>query len=236
MHYTAASMKRLVLFDIDGTLIRDSGAAREAYSIALRETYGFERGVADYDFSGKTDPEITFMVLGDAGFAREEIEAKFSRLWDVYLTELEQRADLNHIRALEGAHALLDELDADPDILLALLTGNIEPGARIKLAPPQLNHYFAFGAFGSDDHRRAELPPIAMARASERFGVEIRERDVVIIGDSIFDIRCGVPHNATTVAVSTGRTDAETLRGENPDFLFDSLEPSEELLRAIRGF
>lgn len=228
-------MRRLVLFDIDGTLIRDGGASRTAYLRALQHAYDFRGEVTGYDFSGKTDPEITYMVLGDAGYEHEEITRGFSRLWPKYLDELAARASRETIQLLEGVEALLEELSDDREIVLALLTGNIEPGARVKLGPYDLNRFFPFGAFGSDDHRRDHLPPIAMQRASESLGCTIRGRDVVVIGDSIYDIRCGVPHNATTIAVSTGRTDADRLRAEDPHHLFESLHPTEELIRAIRG-
>lgn len=228
-------MRRLVLFDIDGTLIKDSGASRAAYQKALQHAYGYSGTVSGYDFSGKTDPEITYMVLGDAGYSTDEIEREFGELWRVYLAELSARASRETIELLDGVAELLEILDADGDIVLALLTGNIEPGARLKLSPHQLNRYFPFGAFGSDDYRRNELPPIAMQRASEAHGCAIRGRDVVVIGDSIYDVRCGVPHNATTIAVSTGRTSAEMLKAEEPDFLFETLSPSAALLAAIRG-
>lgn len=228
-------MKRLVLFDIDGTLIRDSGASRAAYRAALEHAYGFTGEVTQYDFSGKTDPEITYMVMRDAGLTEEEIERGFGALWHKYIEELGVRASRETIHVLGGVFELLDVLRRRADVVLALLTGNIEPGARLKLAPHQLNDYFTFGAFGSDDHRRVELPPIAIERAKEAVGCDVSGRDVVVIGDSIYDVRCGVPHQATTIAVATGKTAAETLRAENPDYLFESLAPTPELIAAICG-
>jgi phosphoglycolate phosphatase-like HAD superfamily hydrolase len=228
-------MKRLILFDIDGTLVLDDGAAREAYSIGLEQVFGHSGSIRQYDFSGKTDPEITHMVLGDAGWSREAVDERLDALWDVYTRELAARATAERIRALPGIFPLLEELSRDRTLQLALLTGNIERGARIKLAPHGLNDYFAFGAFGSDHHQRDMLPPIAIRRALEATGIEFSPRDVVIIGDSIYDIRCGVPHGATTIAVPTGRTPAALLQAENPHHLFPSLEPAAPLLDAIRG-
>ena len=111
---------------------------------------------------------------------------------------------------------------------LALLTGNIERGARLKLSGPALNGYFPFGAFGSDSPRREELVPIAVQRSGHRFS----GRDVVIIGDSIYDVRCGTPHSATTIAIASGKTSAELLRAENPNHFFESAEDP-GLLNAI---
>src|ERR1051326_1335273 len=156
---------RLVLFDIDGTLITDGGAARAAFAAALEATYGYRGDLRRYDFSGRTDPQITHMVLRDAGLSAAEIDARMDALWMVYLEHLATQTP-SRVRALPGVVELLDALAAVPGVTLALLTGNIEPGARLKLAGADLNRYFPFGAFGSDSAKREELPPIAVARAA----------------------------------------------------------------------
>jgi phosphoglycolate phosphatase-like HAD superfamily hydrolase len=224
--------RRLVLFDIDGTLITDGGAARHAFAIAIEETYGYRGDLRRYDFSGRTDPQIAHMVLRDAGLDAEQIDAKIAYLWKRYVEELAESAP-TRVRELPGIRPLLDALRADRRVTLALLTGNIEPGARLKLAPPMLNRYFPFGAFGSDSPRREDLPPIAVARAAEANGHRFTGRDVVIIGDSIWDVRCGVPHSATTIAIASGKTSADLLRAEKPDHFFASAEDHEALLDAI---
>jgi phosphoglycolate phosphatase-like HAD superfamily hydrolase len=245
---------RLVLFDIDGTLITDGGAARAAYAAAIEATYGYRGDLGRYDFSGRTDPQITHMVLGDAGFSAEEIDRSMDALWLVYLEHLAENAP-GRVRALPGVPALLDALAGEPDVTLALLTGNIEPGARLKLGAVSfraqrgipngggclasldmtLNRYFPFGAFGSDSAKREELPPIAVKRAAAATGIDFRARDVVIVGDSIYDVRCGVPHDATTIAIASGKTPAALLRAENPHHFFESAEDLDALLAAICG-
>src|SRR6059058_4671224 len=129
---------RLVLFDIDGTLITDGGAARHAYRSALAQVYGWEGDLTRYDFSGRTDPQITNMVLRDAGFSDDAIATGERRLWETYLGQLAEQATAERVRALPGVRELLDLLAARDDVMLALLTGNIERGARLKLAPPEL--------------------------------------------------------------------------------------------------
>jgi phosphoglycolate phosphatase-like HAD superfamily hydrolase len=226
-------MRKLILFDIDGTLITDGGAARDAYGRALIEVYGYRGDIGRYDFSGRTDPQITHMVLGDDGFSADEIEARLPQLWDTYLAGLERNAVAGRVRVLPGIAELLEALSRRDDVLLALLTGNVERGARIKLAPVELNRYFSFGAFGSDSPHREELPPIAVNRAEAETGHRLTGRDVVIIGDSIYDVRCGVPHDATTIAVASGRTSAATLRAENPTHFFDDVRDTEAVLQAM---
>jgi phosphoglycolate phosphatase len=223
--------RRLVLFDIDGTLNTDGGTSREAFTAALLEIFDYRGDVRRYDFSGRTDPQIAHMVLRDAGWSEEDIDGRMPRLWERYVAGLAKH-ERSRVRELPGIRALLDALRNDSRVTLALLTGNIEPGARLKLAGPGLNEYFEFGAFGSDSPSRDELPPIAIRRAEELCNHKFSGRDVVIIGDSIYDVRCGTPHSATTIAIASGKTPAEKLRAENPDHFFTSAEDS-RLLDAI---
>ncbi|HET7433844.1 MAG TPA: HAD hydrolase-like protein [Thermoanaerobaculia bacterium] len=225
--------RRLVLFDIDGTLITDGGASRGSFKHALEAVYGYAGDLSVYDFSGRTDPQIARMVLRDAGFTDDAITAKLDELWSVYLKGLAANATRERVRALPGIRELVDALHEHDDVTLALLTGNIEPGARLKLASPELNEYFPFGAFGSDSPRREELPPFAVERASAIDGYRFEGADVVIIGDSIYDVRCGVPYDATTIAVASGKTPADKLRAENPKHFFESAEDLDGMLKAI---
>ncbi|MGZ7040668.1 MAG: HAD family hydrolase [Thermoanaerobaculia bacterium] len=224
---------KLVLFDIDGTLITDGGASRAAFASALHDVYGYDGDLGRYDFSGCTDPQITEMVLSDAGLSREDIAQRIEPLWKHYIDGLARNATPQRVRVLPGIHELLRVLGTRTDVTLALLTGNIERGARLKLGAAGLNHHFPFGAFGSDSAKREELLPIAVERASRVNGHRFDKRDVVIIGDSIYDVRCGVPHQATTIAIASGKTPAETLRAEKPDHFFDNAVDVEAVLDAI---
>jgi phosphoglycolate phosphatase len=226
---------KLILFDIDGTLLTDRGASREAFGGALEAVYGYDGDLSRYDFSGRTDPQIAHMVLRDAGHTPELIDAHMPRLWEIYLAALERNATPGRVQTMPGIPALVDALRERDDVVLALLTGNIEPGARLKLGGANLNHYFPFGAFGSDSADRTQLPPVAVQRASERLGMHFDGSDVVIIGDSIYDVRCGVPYQATTIAVASGKTPAETLRAENPTHFFESVEDLGAVVDAMLG-
>jgi phosphoglycolate phosphatase-like HAD superfamily hydrolase len=219
----------------DGTLITDRGAARDAFREALASVYGYRGDLARYDFSGRTDPQIAHMVLRDAGIAKEDVEAEMPRLWELYLAGLAVNATPERVQVMPGIRELLAELENHAEVVLALLTGNIEPGARLKLGGAGLNDYFPFGAFGSDSADRTDLPPIAMRRASEHLGRNFRGADVVIIGDSIYDVRCGVPYEATTIAVASGKTPAEKLRAENPKHFFENAADLGAMMNAILG-
>ncbi|MBW3670967.1 MAG: haloacid dehalogenase-like hydrolase [Acidobacteria bacterium] len=224
---------KLVLFDIDGTLIRDNGAARDAFADALREIYGHEPELKRFDFSGRTDPEITWMVLEQSGLSENEVEEGLERLWVHYLNGLKERIDRSSVRLMPGVETLLEALSAREDVVLALLTGNIEPGARTKLSPFGLNRFFPFGAFGSDSRFRNELPPVALSRAREHGHDCFSSEDLVVIGDSVYDIRCAVPHRARSVAVATGVTPSDILQAESPDHFFETLEDTERVVEVI---
>jgi phosphoglycolate phosphatase len=226
---------KLVLFDIDGTLLSDRGASREAFASALAAVYDYSGDLSRYDFSGRTDPQIAHMVLRDGGVSREDVEARLPLLWERYLERLGRNATPERVRVMPGIRELVAALHEHGGVALALLTGNIEPGARLKLGGASLNAYFPFGAFGSDSADRTQLPPFAVSRASHHLGRHFEGSDVVIIGDSIYDVRCGVPYGATTIAVASGKTPAETLRAENPRHFFDSVEDLGAVMGAILG-
>jgi phosphoglycolate phosphatase-like HAD superfamily hydrolase len=232
---TRPMRRRLVLFDIDGTLITDGGASRSAFADALSRVFKYDGDLRRYDFSGRTDPQIATMVLRDAGWSGDAVAERFDDLWRDYLDGLARNATPERVCVLPGIAELLDALRRQRNVTLGLLTGNIERGARLKLAPHELNAFFPFGAFGSDSAKREDLPPIAIERASRADGYRFKGSDVVIIGDSIYDVRCGVPYDATTIAIASGKTPAEMLRAENPRHFFESARDFGPLLEAILG-
>lgn len=210
---------RLVLFDVDGTLLSAGRAARESIGAALAEVLGWEGSSDENDFSGKTDPQILReLVMESVGRAR--LEAALDSIFDRYVEELSRRLRPDAVVVKPGVPALLDRLAGDPRVTLGLLTGNIERGARLKLEPAGLNRYFPFGAFGDDSADRYHLPAIAVARARERTGRDFHGPSVVIVGDSVHDVACGRSLGARAIAVATGPTPAELLEAERPHALF----------------
>jgi len=230
---------RLVLFDIDGTLLSAGAAARDSILSALEAAYGWsardehqDRG--RWDFSGKTDPQIVRELLR-ADLGDERCEERLEHALGVYLGELERRLTPGTVIPKPGISALLARLAADPRVTLGLLTGNLEPGARLKLAPPDYNRYFPFGAFGSDSADRYTLPPIAVERAFAHTGRRYEGKSVVVVGDSVHDVACGRSIGVRSVGVATGITSVERLAAEKADAVLESFADTERALAAILG-
>lgn len=224
---------KLVLFDIDGTLLSTNGAARRAFHDTLLEVYGTAGPIESHAFAGKTDPQIARELLTLAGLTRGDIDAGLDPLWQGYLDRLstELRAPGQRTEVMPGVERLLGRLARlQRDVTAALLTGNIEPGAALKLGACGLGGRFGFGAFGSDDERRDRLPAIAVARARERTAHEFRGRDVVVLGDTPSDVSCGRGIGCRAAAVATGPFDRGSLAAAGADVVWETLEDTEAVV------
>jgi phosphoglycolate phosphatase-like HAD superfamily hydrolase len=230
---------KLVLFDIDGTLLWTDGAGRRAIHRALLDQHGTAGPIDDYRFDGKTDPQIVRELLTHAGVPEAAISAGLDAVFERYLILLEGELarDRGATRLLAGVHDLLHALqspEADGHVLVGLLTGNLETGAALKLRSAGLDPArFALGAYGSDAERRDELPPVALRRAAERVGPPIRAADVVIVGDTPADVACGRPIGASSVAVATGYYDVDELRAAGATHVFPDLADTRAVLAAL---
>lgn len=225
-------MNRLLLFDIDGTLVW-GGPAKGAFEQAMKKVFGTAGPIGGHDFSGKTDPQIARELLTLAGFDPEPIEAGFDELWGEYLSELEARLVGKPMTVLPGVPALLDALAAREDVAMGLLTGNVAEGARLKLDSVGLAEYFPVGGYGSDAENRDELPAVAMDRAHHHFGIDFPPETVVVVGDTPRDVACGKVGGTKTVAVATGWYDAETLAAHDPDSVLPDLGDLGASLKAL---
>lgn len=228
---------RLVLFDIDGTLLRSDGAGRRAIHRALIEVFG-STGPADYWFDGKTDPQIVHDLMRVAGHSDERIDRDMDALLARYVQHLhgELHAPGHEPRPLPGVPELLDALDARDDVVLGLLTGNIEPGARAKLQAVGIDPArFVVGAFGSDHAHRPALPAIARDRTREQLGIHVHGDRILVIGDTPADLTCGQAIGAAAIGVATGRYSVEQLAAYNPLAVFRDLADTDAVLRVITG-
>jgi phosphoglycolate phosphatase len=231
---TGAS-RRLVLFDIDGTLLSAGGVSARSLSSALISCFGTEGDLPGYDYSGKTDRQIVRELMRGAGFDDVTIDRRMASTLERYHETLARALRPEHVRPKPGVVALVDALAADSRVTLGLLTGNLEPCARLKIAPLGLNPRFAFGAFGSDHEDRYRLPPVAVARARDATGHRFLGKSIVIVGDSVHDVRCGASLGVRAVAVATGITSREALAAERPDALLDDCSNLEGALAVVLG-
>jgi phosphoglycolate phosphatase-like HAD superfamily hydrolase len=228
-------LKRLVLFDIDGTLLWTRGAATRAFMRGMVEVYGTAGPIATHSFGGKTDPQIARELLRLEGFDDTTIDDGMAGLWTAYIREL--RAELakpEHTTTVyPGVRELVRVLAERSDVLCGLVTGNIAQGAALKLASAALDGAFRFGAYGSDSERRQELPPLAVQRAKALADVEFRGRDIVVIGDTPADMTCGQALGVHAFGVTTGSYDEAALRESGADTVFPDLSDTEEVMRVL---
>jgi phosphoglycolate phosphatase len=228
---------RLVLFDIDGTLLSSGGAGGRAMRRALQDVFG-SWGDPAYRYDGKTDRQIVRDLMRGVGHGDPYIDERMDELFEMYLRELQVEVAHGETppRPLPGVSELLDRLEERPDVVLGLLTGNIAPGAAVKLRAAGLDpDRFRVNAYGSDHEHRPELPSFAQRRAREVLGRDIEGDAMTVIGDTPADIHCGQFAGARTIAVATGRYTVDELREHAPTAVFDTLAHTELVLRTING-
>jgi len=226
---------RLFLFDVDGTLVTAQGAGRRAMTTALVAVFGVAGPVERYDFSGKTDPQIVADLMGAAGFCPSEITARLPSFYDRYLDELRAEVgDGQQVTLMPGIRELVQRVCESSGAIVGLLTGNIEAGARIKLAPTGLWPFFRVGAYGSDDPDRSRLPAVAVRRVEALVGQSVPPGQVLVIGDTPLDIGCARAFGAVAVAVPTGGHRVEVLAAFRPDFLFPDLSDVSRVLATLQ--
>lgn len=212
---------KLVLFDIDGTLLTSGGAGEKALRLGFRDRFGHADDLSRIEIAGRTDSGIARQML-----AAHDIEAtpeNLTAFFDAYLSRLARELPATQGRLLPGILELLEALKKREHVALALLTGNLARGAELKLTHYGVWHFFEFGAFADDHHERNSLGFFATRRALEKHGVDFPPADVLVLGDTPHDIACGRAIGATTVAIATGSYSRADLAGHHPDFLFDDL-------------
>jgi phosphoglycolate phosphatase-like HAD superfamily hydrolase len=230
-------MTRLLLWDVDGTLIHGGGVAGAAMRAAMERVYGRSSTQERVSYAGKTDQQIVLETFADR--PADEVLSRIVAFGDAYLAELtaQREAFLSRASVLAGVVAVLERLCRADTLVLGLLTGNLRPIAQLKLDMVALSPFFDFeaSAFGSDHFRRAELVPIAAARAARRYQRHFTGRDIVVIGDTPHDIDCGRAGGARTVAVATGPFTTDDLRTHQPDALLADLADTSATIAAILG-
>lgn len=202
---------------------------------ALTQVFG-SAGSSEYHYDGKTDRQIVRDLMRLEGLTDEGIDAQMDDLLAAYIDGLrvELASGQRTIHVFEGVRELLDELERNERVVLGLLTGNVEKGAREKLGAAGIDiSRFKVNAFGSDHEERPELPAIAQQRASEMLGARIKGNRMVVIGDTPADIRCGEAIGARAIGVATGRYSVEELSTHNPYAVFETLADTDAVVQRI---
>lgn len=222
--------QRLVLWDIDGTLI--SGAAgRHAIAQATAQRFGNSAGLEGVEIGGRTDSNIARQIL--AKYGEQPTAENMQSFLNLYLDLLAIELPRSKGTVLPGILELLCRSEQQKQIHLGLLTGNLRRGAQLKLERYQLWRFFSFGAFADDHHDRNKLGAFALTRANDDTGEVFQPDQVDVIGDTGHDITCGRTLGARTIAIATGSWSREQLADCTPDFLFDDLSHVDDVIATL---
>jgi len=233
LSFGMAQRKKLLLFDIDGTLLLTGRAGEHALRVALKESFGVDDDLSGISFAGSTDGAIARQMLAPHGIP--PTAENLAHLFDGYVRNLALELPRRGGRVLPGIVELLEVLHGREDCVLGLLTGNIEKGAELKLSHYGVWDYFKFGAFADDHIDRNKLGPVAHSRAVERHGMSFEPEDVFVLGDTPRDIDCARAAGFVAVAIATGSCDKEALAAHKPDFIFEDLSDTRGVLTALLG-
>ena len=222
-------MSTLLLFDIDGTLTKNSLSGRLSYAKAFKDRFGFDLDLATADLSGKTDLLIFGELLRSCSL--DPKLANDPLLLESYYAHLTTLAPLHPGRLLPGVTELLSQLSQLVEYKLALGTGNLEAGARIKLAPHDLNRFFAVGGFGDDSSERAQIIAAGITKAKKLYQTEFTK--IVVIGDTPRDIACAQANEVYSIAVTTGDHDRAELEAAGATVVLEDLSQPAAFIKTI---
>ncbi len=227
----ASTPKRLLLWDIDSTLITTGGAGDKALKRVVAERFRVGDDFHDIEIAGRTDSGIAASILRKYGI--DPTAEHVAEFLEDYLRQLAELLPQLMGHVMPGVKEILDYVQPKADRVLALLTGNLRRGAKLKLQRYGLWEYFDFGAFADDHQDRNELGAFARARALEKHSHDFEVARIDVIGDTGHDIACGKIFGARTIAVATGSWTREQLAAHSPDFLFDDLSQVDEVIARL---
>ena len=229
-------MPKLILFDVDQTLLSTIGGDRKALDMAFQELYGIAGGFDGIGFAGRMDLMIVGEVFGRWGIDQSHGPEAMAAFKEAYLAHLRTVLDgWDKGLVYPGVRALLRALAGRVDVDLGLATGNFREAAFIKLEKYGLDHFFDDGGFGGDFENRTQVVAEAISRCQCRTGREYARDEIFVIGDSRSDVTAGQANGVRTVAVATGSLSEEELKAFNPTYLFTDLSDTEDVLTRLLG-
>lgn len=224
--------KRLILFDIDGTLITSGSIGKKYWKQrvikAFQEAHGLtlKNNFDSRDYNGLVDKHVFWKIASSVGISREHFEQKFSIMKSAFHRHLKKVVEESRVRykPIKDAQLLVERLLKEQDYVIGLITGNTEQNAWFKLQSASMAHYFKFGVFGDEVDDRESLARLAVTKASKYFNEELLQEEIVMVGDTIHDIRAGKAINAKTIAVTSGLTGTrDELVKAGADLVVDTL-------------
>ena len=226
-------MKKIILFDIDGTLLVAMGTGRRAFDKAFSELHDIKSAWKIESAHGRTDVDLIEEMV-EKSLHKSLSKLEFNDLKQKYIKYFEEEISKeNSISIMPGAPDLCAELSKNKNHLLGIETGNFSETAELKLQRANLDKYFSYGGYACDSKNRSIIISTAISRAKKSFNLNKNEYSLFVIGDSVQDVIAGKENNATVIAVATGRSSYEDLNKHGADFVFNSLENTKEVLEAI---
>ena len=227
-------MQRLILFDVDQTLISTRGGDRKALNDTFRELHGIDDAFEGISFGGRMDLSIMDQVYSHRGVAEGDrcignFKARYFELLEQVLKDWEMGI------VYPGIPELLRALDSRAGVQLGLATGNFRESAFIKLQKYGLDTFFREGGFGGDHPDRPKVVADAILKCQTLSGMVYEREDIFVIGDSISDVEAGRANGINSVAVATGHYDTVKLKALGPTFVFEDLSDTERVLGALLG-
>lgn len=226
-------MRKLILFDIDGTMISGKYDNPDSFSDAIKAVHNIDVEISWGDIQGMTDPQILKETLLKNGISKKNIKQNMSRYFDEMSKSFQRSVKNREMKPLDGVKELLISLKSK-SIVLGLVTGNLSSIAKGKLEKIGLLEYFDIGSFGDDDINRTKLVKLAIKRAGTKFKHSFRNK-IVIIGDSPSDIKAGLEAGIQTIGVATGKYSKKTLQEAGANAAVDSLKDTNKIIRLIDG-
>lgn len=227
-------MNKLLLFDIDGTLITGHGVPKKVAIDVIHKRFPDFKNGHDVAFNGMTDPLIVKEIMAANNHSIEIDDPIILEILDDFIVELSKHVTRESPPiVLPGVQDFLRLCFENPNVYIGLVTGNVMQGAKIKLSAVNIYKYFAIGAFGSDHWNRNELPPIAVNRAEKYFAKSFKQEDVWIIGDSAKDVECAKSNGLKCLAVETGKVAGQIFKDAGADFILKDLSDHKRLTQVL---